>query len=189
MVPEWNRLASFLNLMEEAWPRAGDDARRGRRCERLPPRDLRKREDRGQATPSAEPEANRRFGRFQIRRVLGQGGFGVVFLAWDPVLRRELALKVPQPEALVTPEARKRFEREARAAARLDHPNIVPVYESGSVGTVAYIATAYCPGPTLAEWLAQQSKPVPGARRGRARQPRWHEPSSTRTSGACCTAT
>ena len=84
-----------------------------------------------------------------------------MFLAWDPALRRQVALKVPQPETLVTPEARKRFLREAHASATLDHPNIVPVYESGSVGTVAYIASAYCLGPTLAEWLARQSRPVP----------------------------
>ncbi len=45
--------------------------------------------------------------------------------------------------------------------ATLDHPNIVPVYESGSVGMVAYLASTYCLGPTLAEWLASQSRPVP----------------------------
>ncbi len=84
-----------------------------------------------------------------------------MFLAWDPALRRQVALKVPQPETLVTPEARKRFLREAHAAAGLDHPNIVPVYESGQIGTVDYIASAYCPGPTLAEWLGRQSRPVP----------------------------
>ena len=94
-------------------------------------------------------ENERHFGRFRILRTLGQGGVGIVFLAWDPALRRQVALKVPQPEALITPEARKRFLREARAAAGLDHPNIVPVYEGGTVGTVAYIASAYCPGPTL----------------------------------------
>ena len=103
----------------------------------------------------------RRFGRFQILRTLGQGGFGIVFLAWDPAHRRQVALKVPQPETLMTPEARKRFQREAHAAAGLDHPNIVPVYETGSVGSVTYIAAAYCPGPTLADWLASQTQPVP----------------------------
>jgi len=84
-----------------------------------------------------------------------------VFLAWDPTLRRQVALKVPQPETLVTPEARKRFQREAHAAAGLDHPSIVPVYESGSVGTVTYIAAAYIAGPTLALWLSHQTRPVP----------------------------
>ncbi len=143
LLPEWNRLAAFLTLVEKAWPRdaSGSD----------PPTE-----------PTArEGEAGGQFGRFRIIRTLGQGGFGIVFLAWDQALRRQVALKVPQPEALITPEVRKRFLREARAAAGLDHPNIVPMYEGGSVGTVAYIASAYCPGPTLAEWLACQPQPVP----------------------------
>src|SRR5438045_379616 len=59
-------------------------------------------------------------GRFVIRRELGRGGHGVVFLAFDPVLKREVAVKVPRPEALLTPELRLRFRREAEAAARLE---------------------------------------------------------------------
>jgi hypothetical protein len=86
-----------------------------------------------------------------------------VFLAYDPSLHREVALKVPRPEALLTPDLRRRFLREARAAAGLDHPNVVPVYEAGEVGPVAYLAAAYCEGPTLAAWLKQQTAPVPAA--------------------------
>ena len=67
------------------------------------------------------------FGRFRIERELGRGGSGVVFLAFDPVLSRRVALKVPRLEALMTAELRGRFLREARAAARLDHPGLVPV--------------------------------------------------------------
>ncbi len=74
-------------------------------------------------------------GRFQIRRELGRGSFGIVYLAFDPQLNREVALKVPRAEAAVTPELRQRFQREARAASALDHPNLVPVYEV--VATVA----------------------------------------------------
>ena len=114
-----------------------------------------------ETTASGRQRGTSRFGRFQILTTLGQGGFGIVFLAWDPTLRRQVALKVPQPETLMTPEARKRFQREAHAAAGLDHPNIVPVYETGSVGSVTYIAAAYCPGPTLADWLARQVQPLP----------------------------
>jgi WD40 repeat protein/serine/threonine protein kinase len=99
-------------------------------------------------------------GRFEIERELGRGGCGVVFLAYDPELRREVALKVPRPEVLATSELRERFRREARAAAGLDHPNLVPVYEAGEVGAVCYIASAYCPGITLAQWLRQQSEPL-----------------------------
>src|SRR5262249_30846231 len=50
---------------------------------------------------------------------------------------------------------------EARATAGLAHPNLVPVYESGEIGAVSYIASAYCDGPTLAAWLKQCSEPVP----------------------------
>jgi serine/threonine protein kinase len=99
-------------------------------------------------------------GRFRIRGELGRGGFGIVYLAEDPRLGRLVALKVPRTEALVGESLRQRFLREARAAASLDHPNVVPVYEAGEVGTVCYIASAYCPGPNLAAWLKEQDDPV-----------------------------
>jgi WD40 repeat protein/serine/threonine protein kinase len=157
LLPEWNRLTAFLTLVESAWPRGREDP--DLRTEAVSTGSVETGPEVGTGPP--EVEGTNRFGRFEIRQTLGQGGFGVVFLAWDPALRRQVALKVPQPEALVAPEARKRFLREAHAAATLDHPNIVPVYESGSVGSVAYIASAYCPGLTLAEWLARRSQPVP----------------------------
>jgi serine/threonine protein kinase len=100
-------------------------------------------------------------GRFQVRRELGRGTFGVVFLAHDPLLDREVALKVPRAEILVTPELRERFQREARAAAGLDHPHLVPVYEAGEAGPICFLVSAYCPGPTLAQWLRQRTEPVP----------------------------
>jgi WD40 repeat protein len=100
-------------------------------------------------------------GRFQVQRELGRGAFGIVYLAFDSQLGRAVALKVPRPEILATPELRARFEREARAAAGLDHPNLVPVYEAGADGTVCYIASAYCPGVTLAAWLSQRRELVP----------------------------
>jgi serine/threonine-protein kinase len=100
-------------------------------------------------------------GRFQLRRELGRGTFGIVYLAYDPGLSREVALKVPRLDVLADPQLRERFQREARAAAGLDHPQVVPVYEAGEVGPVCYIASAYCPGPTLAQWLKQRDQPVP----------------------------
>ncbi len=95
----------------------------------------------------------RRLGRFEIERELGRGGLGVVFLAYDPTLRRQVALKVPRPETLVTEAVHSRFQREALAAARLTHPNLVPVYEVGQAGPITYIVGAYCQGSNLAEWL------------------------------------
>jgi Leucine-rich repeat (LRR) protein len=84
----------------------------------------------------------------------------VVFLAEDPTLQRLVALKVPRPAVLDDPDLRARFLTEARAAARLDHPNIVPVYEAGESGPLCWIASAYCPGTTLAQWLSEHPGPV-----------------------------
>src|SRR5262245_43181841 len=105
----------------------------------------------GRAAPTA-PSAEMPWtslGRFQLRRELGQGAFGIVYLAYDPRLGREVALKVPRVNALADPGLRQRFRREARAAAGLDHPNLVPVYEADEAGPVCFIASAYCPGATL----------------------------------------
>jgi WD40 repeat protein len=102
-----------------------------------------------------------RVGRFELRRQLGKGGCGIVFLAFDPKLEREVALKIPRPEMLLSQDARRRLVREALAAAEFDHPNLVPVYETGEIGPICFIATAFCPGLTLGEWLERQAFPVP----------------------------
>ncbi|HEY2157696.1 MAG TPA: serine/threonine-protein kinase, partial [Isosphaeraceae bacterium] len=114
--------------------------------------------------PRAAPvpgDLPRRFGRFLLVRELGRGGFGVVFLARDTSLGREVALKLPRPGALVSPEDRRRFLREGEAAGRLDHPHIVPVYELGEYDGICYIASAYCEGGTLGGWLRGRTSPIP----------------------------
>jgi serine/threonine protein kinase len=93
------------------------------------------------------------FGRFTLQRLLGEGGFGVVFCAHDPQLGRNVAVKLPRVEIWSTAELYRRFMREGRAVAILNHPNIIPVYESGEILGVGYIVTAYCSGRTLAEWI------------------------------------
>jgi WD40 repeat protein/serine/threonine protein kinase len=139
--PRLQRAQEFLARLEREWPRAAPVA--------------------AQSAPfAAAPEAAKQFGRFQIRKELGRGGCGVVYLAFDPVLRRELALKFPLPAVLVSPALRQRFLREARAAAGLDHPYLVAVYEVDE-GPICYIASAYCEGPTLAAWLKEHPGPVP----------------------------
>lgn len=92
-------------------------------------------------------------GRYEIIRPIADGGFARVFLARDPALDREVALKVPKPDVLVSDEARVRFQREARAAAMLSHPSIVPVFEAGNDGPIFWIASEYCDGSTLSEWI------------------------------------
>jgi hypothetical protein len=102
-----------------------------------------------------------RVGRFEVVRELGRGGFGIVYLARDPALDREVALKVPHAEVLVTPEMRDRFSQEARAAAALDHPHLLPVYEVGQAGPFGYLVSPYCPGGSLAQWLRRRTEPIP----------------------------
>jgi serine/threonine protein kinase/WD40 repeat protein len=109
---------------------------------------------------SASDEFPRQLGRFQIEGVLGFGGFGIVYLANDTALGRQVALKVPRLMSLADPGLRERFRQEARAAAALDHPHIVPLYETGIEEGIDYIAAAYCAGPDLATWLKEQTLAV-----------------------------
>lgn len=103
----------------------------------------------------------RPFGKFRLLQVLGQGGFGLVFLAEDLALGRKVALKVPRLHQLVAPGSLERFSREARAAAALEHPHLVPIFEIGQAEGLPFLASAYCDGPSLAEWLKTRDRPVP----------------------------
>jgi eukaryotic-like serine/threonine-protein kinase len=114
-----------LRLLDEIWPRDKDH----------------------------DQQFPRQFGRFAILGELGRGGFGVVYLAEDPLLGRKVALKLPRVEVLSGTEGWRRFLREARAASRLDHPNLIPLLDAGTVGPVGYIVSAFVPGPSLEQWL------------------------------------
>lgn len=92
-------------------------------------------------------------GKFELLARLGQGGFGTVFQARDTVLGRFVAVKVPRSERFSTAEDEERFEREARAAAALEHPGIVRVLEFGRSQTFPYIVTEFVQGITLADAL------------------------------------
>ncbi len=109
--------------------------------------------------PQTQENPSRQIGRFAIVREIGRGGLGVVFLAHDPRLRRHVALKVPRVDSLAVDERRDRFVREAEAAARLNHRHVVSVFEVGEVGPICFIASEYCPGPTLRQWLVD-SEPL-----------------------------
>ncbi|WZP00015.1 protein kinase [Isosphaeraceae bacterium EP7] len=139
--PELGRARNLLRVVEELLPRTGVWAMTS-----------------GESDVRSTPG---RFGRFRVLRELGRGGFGVVFLARDPVLDRYVALKLPRADMLAKDDSRRRFLREARAAASLDHAGIVRIYEAGEVGPVAYIASAYIEGMNLAEWLHGRTEPVP----------------------------
>ena len=96
-----------------------------------------------------------RIGRFEVRKKLGQGGFGTVYRAFDPQLERDVAVKVPKTELLASPKSVERFLREAKAAARLNHPHIVPVYDAGRDGELNYIASAFIDGQPLSKMVDQ----------------------------------
>src|SRR5690348_347446 len=87
-------------------------------------------------------------GNFLIRAELGRGGMGIVYLAEDKRLRRDVALKI-LPGSLVNETRRRRFLREARAAARINHPNVTAVFDVGEDAGDTYIAMEYVEGRTL----------------------------------------
>lgn len=94
-----------------------------------------------------------RLGEFILRERLGEGGMGVVYLAEQPSVGRVVALKVIRPEFARSASAAARFEREARAIARLRHPNIVTVHAVGEDRGIRYLAMEYVEGATLSELL------------------------------------
>jgi serine/threonine protein kinase len=94
------------------------------------------------------------FGRFQIRELLGHGQHALVYRAHDPILERQVALKVPRRSAIGTPKVVARFLAEAKMLARLHHPFIVPVFEAGCVGGRHFIAMGLIEGRCLADQLA-----------------------------------
>lgn len=102
------------------------------------------------------PRPGTRFGRFWIERVLGRGGMGVVYGARDTQLDRKVALKVHLAGANASPQQARRFEREARAAARLSHPSIVRILEVGDVEGQPYFTMDLIDGDSLADVIKQR---------------------------------
>jgi serine/threonine protein kinase/WD40 repeat protein len=96
-----------------------------------------------------------RLGRFTIGTELGRGGFGIVYLAVDTRLGREVALKLPRPDRVQNAAIWGRFAREARLAAGLDHEAIVPVLDAGLIDGTFYLATAYQRGEPLSRWITR----------------------------------
>ncbi|MBI3872145.1 MAG: protein kinase [candidate division Zixibacteria bacterium] len=98
---------------------------------------------------------------YRITAKLGEGGMGVVYLATDLHLGRQVALKFLAADRSDAPQALERFFHEARAAAMLNHPNIVTCYEIGQDGHRAFIAMEYVEGMTLAQMLRVEQPPLP----------------------------
>ncbi|MEO8185440.1 MAG: serine/threonine-protein kinase [Deltaproteobacteria bacterium] len=101
------------------------------------------------------------FGKYEILQPLGSGSMGVVYLAYDPVIARRVAVKTIRKQALdAVVDATERFRREASAAGRLTHPGIVAVYDYGEENDVAYIVMEYAPGLELDLYVAQHRPSV-----------------------------
>ncbi len=94
------------------------------------------------------------FGRYRLVKQLGRGGMGTVYLAHDPILERDVGLKVPHTDVLRSPQALERFYREARAAARLNHRNICQIHDVGSFEGQHFITMAYVEGVPLSARVA-----------------------------------
>ena len=96
--------------------------------------------------------------QYEIVRQLGRGGMGAVYLARERALERFVAIKVLRPDLADAPDARERFRREARIAAQLSHPGILPLHTFGEVGGLWYFVMAYVRGVSLAERLRVEGR-------------------------------
>jgi serine/threonine protein kinase len=101
-------------------------------------------------------------GRYAVEREIGRGGMGVVFLARDVALERQVAIKLLPPAFAAQPVLRERFLREARTAAGLSHPNIVPIHGVEEQGDLVWFVMGYVEGETLARRV-QRAGPLPPA--------------------------
>lgn len=110
--------------------------------------------------------SDRRLGPFLLRSEIGRGGQGVVYLAEDTRLKRQVALKVMPADVHPSAEQIARFERESRLASRLEHPAICPIYEAGFAEGMAYIAMRWIEGRSLADHLSDATERFPEHRYG-----------------------
>src|SRR5947207_15432897 len=105
-------------------------------------------------------------GRYSLQRELGRGGTGVVYLAQDVALERPVALKLLQPHLASQPALKQRFLNEARTAAKLSHPNIIPIFAVDEVGDVVFFVMAFVDGETLGHRIRNRG-PVPPSELGK----------------------
>lgn len=116
-------------------------------------------EDLGRWIPLGPPRSDDyvgTFGTYDVVRVVGRGGMGVVLKCYEQALNRVVAVKVLRPDLSADASAVKRFQSEARSAAQLNHPNIVTIHATGLVGSTPYIAMQYVKGLTLSEVIQNE---------------------------------
>jgi serine/threonine protein kinase/WD40 repeat protein len=109
--------------------------------------------------PAEGPDAIGRLGSYRVLRLLGEGGMGVVFEAWDEHLNRNIALKVIKPGSASSPEAQQHFLREGRSIAALQHDHVIPVYQYGEDRGVLFLVMPVLKGETLADRMRREGRP------------------------------
>ena len=103
-------------------------------------------------------------GKYRVDAVIGQGGMGAVFRAWDVRLERAVAIKVVRGELIADPDSRARFRRESQIVARLQHPSIVTVYDYGTLADgAAFLVMEFVPGEDLRQLLRREGRCHPSA--------------------------
>jgi len=104
-------------------------------------------------TPSDRPGSLGKFGKYEVEQVIGRGGMGVVLRALDPDLNRIVAIKVIAPQFAANGSMRRRFVREAKAAAAVCNDHVVTIHDVDTSGRLPYLVMQYVPGPSLQERL------------------------------------
>ena len=107
-------------------------------------------------TLTGSPKLPKKIGRFPIVSYLGQGGFGTVYKAWDDVLSRYVAIKIPRSEYFLGDSERRRFLREARNAGQLQHANIVRVHDVAEENGTPFIVSDFIDGLTLSDLISSR---------------------------------
>lgn len=114
----------------------------------------------GFLSPASGPDEIGWLAHYQVKRVLGQGGMGVVFEAFDTRLHRPVALKVMKPEIAQDDLAKQRFLREARGTAALKSDNVVTIHDVGQANDVPFLSMEFLKGEPLDAWLARRGRPT-----------------------------
>ncbi|MFZ1462657.1 MAG: SUMF1/EgtB/PvdO family nonheme iron enzyme [Anaerolineae bacterium] len=108
----------------------------------------------------ADPLIGQQIGKYQIQSELGRGGMGVVYRAYDPDLRRTVAIKILAPQLAADEDFVKRFQQEAIMSANLHHPHVITIYDVGATGDLHYLIMQYLEGATLEHWV-RKNGPMP----------------------------
>lgn len=126
-------------------------------------------------------------GRYRVERVLGEGGFGLVYLAHDDQLQRPVAIKVPHRRLISRPEDAEGYLAEARIVAKLDHSHIVPVHDVGSTQDFpCFVVSKFIEGSTLASKIREER---PSFGEAAELVPRWPKHCNTPTARDLCIET